>query len=722
LAVSIIPAGAVLAVEAAWGADLTGNPDIWAWTDITTDVRVESGITANLGRGDEASTTQPASCTVLLDNTAGKYSLGPQNTVNYPYVRRGTPIRVRVNANSAGFKTLFFGNATSWTPDWDLSGKIRTVRLEVAGTLRRLGQGKTPVKSPMRRAIENSGQVKSYWPCEDGKSATYFAPAVGQNNVTWSGLPALATNDRFDCSAPLPSMKEASFTGAVGSYTPNTTDASTAIRCLFGFPPSGMVDQTVLMRVYTTGTIGRWDLIYGTGGTLEVKAFGAGGVQLFAGGAAGFNVDGNLRRVTLEMFQSAGQIYQFLGTQQVGEYFYVHSGEASTGVSGSLGRVDRVAINPERAASDVVFGHLSVQALRSNTETLTVVTKALNANSGESPRERIERVCLENGVPVNTISSGQPLSNSDYLGPQPVEAVLEVLRDTELAGVGVLFDGISAGLAYRSRQNRESQAPAMTLTMSQLADPFNITDDDQRTRNKATVTRAGGGGAATYEDVSGPLGSAVVGLYDTSTEVNCQFDSATRDHAGWIVAQGTVVGYRYPQVTLNLRDPVIAASWLDVLPGRRIDITGISATLPGHPPETVSLMVEGVSNAISAGQWIGVAKCSPYQVWNVAVLGAESPVDSPPGALRLDGTAFTAGTVTAASTSISVTTSEPWVTTAAFASEFPFDVEIAGQKVTVTAITGASSPQTWTISATGVAGTIPTSSLIRLWQPTTLGL
>jgi hypothetical protein len=51
---------------------------------------------------------------------------------------------------------------------------------------------------------------------------------------------------------------------------------------------------------------------------------------------------------------------------------------------------------------------------------------------------------------------------------------------------------------------------------------------------------------------------------------------------------------------------------------------------------------------------------------------------------------------------------------------FPFDIKVAGVRLTVDAISGASSPQTFTVTQTpvnGVTKTIPSGSQVRLWSP-----
>ena len=216
-----------------------------------------------------------------LNNTAGLYTIGPQNTVNYPYVRRGTPVRVRVNANSAGFKTVFFGYAVG--VDTRL-GREREDSHGQAGSRwfhARCCRVLSTVKSPMRRYLETTaGSVVAYWSCEDGKQATSFAPSIGSNLITWSGTPSLATSSAFVCSYPLPSMKDARYSGAVTPFTPNATDGSMSIRCLYAFPNVGCRRRNgVAPRVHVGDgrRDGTWFTPLVPVGMLAIKAYRPGG-------------------------------------------------------------------------------------------------------------------------------------------------------------------------------------------------------------------------------------------------------------------------------------------------------------------------------------------------------------------------------------------------------------------------------------------------------------
>lgn len=67
-----------------------------AWVDVTADTYTRDTITISRGTADEASTTEPSSCSLTLNNKLGKYS--PRNPMSpyYGLIGRNAPLRVSV--------------------------------------------------------------------------------------------------------------------------------------------------------------------------------------------------------------------------------------------------------------------------------------------------------------------------------------------------------------------------------------------------------------------------------------------------------------------------------------------------------------------------------------------------------------------------------------------------------------------------------------------------
>jgi hypothetical protein len=85
-----------------------------------------------------------------------------------------------------------------------------------------------------------------------------------------------------------------------------------------------------------------------------------------------------------------------------------------------------------------------------------------------------------------------------------------------------------------------------------------------------------------------------------------------------------------------------------------------------------------------------------------------------------DGSELASGvTATATSLSVTVTDGPLWITSAAYPQEFPFDAALGGERIRVTAISGTTSPQTWTVirSANGIVKPHDANTAVRLADP-----
>lgn len=655
-----------LTVEVAWGADILADPDTWSWADITSDVREDPGISTSLGRGDEASTTQPAKCTFTLDNTSGDYSLGGESS-NWPNVRKGTPIRVSIDPDGNGAVVIFQGNAVGFTPVWDYHS-VPTVELEAAGTLRRLGQGQSPVESAARRSAKALDDVIAYWPFEEGSVSNVLFPDVGTDflidNPPWmvwtgndiiaqTGTPDLSSNTDFISSKALPVLKNAWFLAYLPWYS---ASGSLHLSMLVEFPPD-LQSQATIIGLQLTGT-GRFiDLAYVASGTgkLAVYQYDNEASSLSASvGPTDFGLHSEPRtvRVHLDLVQNGADIDVTYGVSRSDGTAAAATGTISASTIGNLERVFVNSTNDSGAAGildEVAVGHLVV---RNGSHGFFEDIEQVDAYVGESATTRISRLATENTESVTLYNN----SVSDMtMGPQSIDTLLGLLRECELADGGILFDGLGEGLTFLPRIERENQIVDLTLnaTNSELKEGFRPVDDDLRIRNKAVVTRKG---AITTEftDFTGPAGAWEIGTYDTAITVNLETNDDTVAYAQWLVHEGTISAesYRYPLVTINLRHKSsLARDVLSLVPGARVDITNLGSALTSHPTTTpISLQVDGISHRLTAKTWMVQLKCSLWAPWRVAQLSKDTDAIQTPssGAIATNATSASGQSVTPA--------------------------------------------------------------------------
>lgn len=703
-----------LIVEAAWGANLAGDPNTWNWTDITTDVQIDTGktITITAGRQDEQSTTQPAQLSLTLDNRANLYSRSPLSP-NYPNVRKGTPIRLRFAYLEQSY-TEFQGFASSWLPTWDTTGGYAVIALTANGPLRRLGQGTAPLRSPLERAISSSVPAPvAYWPMEDTQSSTTMAsPIVGVPAMTIAGL-SLAANSGLPGSAPLPTYDTTGtglLIGNVPAYAP-TLFWEVHWHQQYVQPAS----DTVVLWVNTTGTYKTWEVIAaGTGAgagavTLNIYDIAGNKTALFTGAIFGAFYT-NWAYIKLFVSEAAGVI-----TWTFEEFNVQINGQFLTGsTAGVAGIVTSVTNSPAATRNGLSIGHIAVW---NQTPPSSAIDAATGGYTNESPTTRIGRLCTEQGQLV-AVSGG---SNS-LMGVQQVDTFVNLLRACEAVDQGILYDGFGPRLSYRSRDLRENAAAALTLDAAaqDLTPPWAPADDDQQIINSFVASRQGGS-SATVTDTTSTLSTVAIGTYASSGTFNTYRDVDLPPLAGWKVHLGTVDDYRLPQIPFSIhRRPALFAAWETMPVGGVVTVKNINTALSQMAPQDVVSVVQGWTETITKFTWDIVLNTTPYVPWIIATIAAESG-DTTATAFRLesDGASLTGGPYAAGVTSLTVATptGPVWTTVA---DDFPMTISVAGIAVTVTNITGASSPQVFTVAVTTAA--FPTGAAVTLWQQPVLGL
>lgn len=773
--------GLLVQVAVAWGGDITDlDGSGWTWDDITDDVILGGeggksegrGISITLGRPDFSQETQTAEMTFQLDNRTGEYSEGGQSS-HWPYVRRGTPVRVRVSDDAGStWSVRFQGAANGFTPQWDPdTSRWATVTLSASGPLRRLNQGTLPGFSAMRVGTLADSTVKAYWPMEEEQQSRILVAAVGAPSAigdfrtivfdgtehTVPGAPGdFASYTSVPSSAPMLTMKDGG--AAVFSMTTTTSTSSTTSVILGGIVGVKPVDNPMvgygantgsLFSVFTPNgaSIKKWEVAYlggydfvnsvwtnQPGNILAVR-----GYAVYTDGVADAVFESTFRadnlfpntdyEVGLTLTQSGATttwrvwLNPCVTTTGVDRFSFSETrGSNSNGAQVNGGYIGAFSDMEGLGA-----GHLVVRA---PSMALWADEAWMRGHPGEDPTDRMGRLCTQNGIHLTVLDYTMPgwVTATDSMGPQYYDTITNQLREIERTGQGVLCDGLGPGLTYVTRGYREKQAngPAtlvLDAAQAHLMEPFTPIDDDQLTINNCDVNRRDAT-AVSYIDRSGPMGVDAIGDFSTSYTLNPEGDSGLVGYAEWVVGIGSRTGYRYPSVSFALEtNPDLIGGWLDVTPQSRLDIENITSIRRQHPDYTIRLLVEGWHEEIDAFTWRVTANTSPADPWNVIRLAAATgSTGDGVGRLQTVDSQLNANYTSGTSISVKTNSGNIWVTTAVDADSFPFDIDVGGCKATVTAITGASSPQTFTLSAalpramTG-STTIGAGTPVKVWRP-----
>lgn len=705
------------------------------WQDITSYVMTRDGsqqISITRGQPNEGSDTEPSTCQMQLNNRDGRFS--PRNPLSPLYGKIGRNQAIRVSVPSGNDKSYrFWGEVSEWPQDWDTTGSDVWVDLHAAGILRRLGQGSKPLGSAMYVALAGSvptNTVVAYWPFEDASGSTTIGSAVsGVSAMSINGTPNLAANNDFVCSNSLPTMGTAKFAGAVPTYTPpgpggmtSLNPFNTLIRFLLEIPAAGITTGTVIASFTWTGTIPTWEIYYSTaaGGQLGLRGLDITGAVVQDTGVGGPALNGTKVHVTAALYENGGiQLVFGLSILPVGSSS--PSGPSSSAFGPAAGLVRSVTVAPSGNLGDTVLGHVSVQLTLNVPTDGTELASAIAAYAGETAAARLSRLCSIAGITFELVGTA---SDTAAMGTQGNSTFIDLIKQAVDADAGQLFERLAgSGLGYRTRVSMENQTAALGLSYAgnQLSEVPRPVDDDRYTRNDVIASRSGGSSARwTLEEgplsvLAPPLG---VGQYDDSITLNVQSDDDLLDQAGWHLHLGTVDEARYPTISINLAHPsideVTRVAALAVRQGDRLTVSNLPDFLP---PDDISQVALGFSETIDNFQHRISFNCAPESPYRIGLLDSATL-----GRIDTGGSTLVQAATPTDTTLLVATSSGPvWTTSAG---DFPFNARVSGEVVTVTNITGATSPQTFTVtrSVNGVVKSLPANADIRLDQPMILPL
>jgi hypothetical protein len=646
-------------------------------------------------------TAQTAGATSFTDSTGKLWTVGAPATITSKSIR-------------------FIGEVSTWPVKWDQGEDDLYVPVTASGILRRLQANTPPLRSVLRRSIPGIGsQLRAYWPMEDQSGATSLAYGLtdltGTLAMALTNGPSLASYSGFAASDDIPTFSNGS--SARGRVPTYTSTGQVQLRFLLALPSTGQpANGTMLAKLQLSFM--SWQINYQTGGNLQVVVTDvASGAVVHTSAVMGTGLDGKAARISLELKQNGGSIDWSLG------YYVPNSANAiyfnwPGALTSTVGAATYVQVGATGANSSVSIGHVTVES--AVTSMFDIVTQ-INAYQGESSVTRAYRLATEEGYPLYYQGPTTTL-----MGPQTSDSLIDLLRQCADANLGILYEprGVFA-LAFRPRVNMYARDAAVTLDYSAgHLSAFEPVEDDQAVTNDVVLQRTTGSSyeasldTGTLSTLAPPNG---IGKYTQAVKLNLAADSQLREQANFRLALGTIDEPRYPVIGVELeRSPFASSLALTraVLDADLGDVLQVN-TPPGfYAPQTVFQRIEGATEVLEPYGYTVAFNCSPGSPWR-----GIGVYNDPTNRTRYDTDASTlTSTVTATATSLSATTTDGavWTTTPA---DIPFQILVGGEVMTVTAVTGSSSPQTLTVtrSVNGVSKAQTAGTPIHVYTPAYYG-
>lgn len=619
----------------------------------------------------------------------------------------------------------FWGEIESFPQEWDPTGKDMLSRVRAADLLQRLGTSQTPLRSPIylnRIQVDPTG----YWTFEDGSEATRASASSRDTASATATLITFKAADDLPGSDGVAQFSEGgAFARGFARSSSTTGTASYLMFLKFGTSPASTV------QVFSTVVVGsstvNWWRVETDGGSFSIRAFAADGTSLLNSPIT-LGTDVSITdwiSIRLELTTSGGNIAWALAWHQVGQdAFWGGSGT----IAGTVGRFASFTISGSAANTDMYFAHVVL-----DTDTTDFVSsdfaQASRGYIGETFSERFRRICTAEGI---TPDLDGWETDSSALGRQPIDTPLNILKDGARVDGGILLGArrLPNAITYITRGRIQSQTSAVTLEHddgSHLAATPKPVSDSAGVTNDVTVRRPSGGFSRRVV-TDGKLGTDNIGSVPTDQTINVETDEGTATIAGWLANLGTAEDKRFPEIEVQLNrsetllGSAIGQEIMAVDAGRYLIINNMPA---GQKPDPAEQLVRGYSETHSNKLWKIVFNGVPYAPWRNGIIeGLLEPV-------RFMATSTTVDDATSSATSLTFVTaadSARWVLASDLAeTPFPFDVMIAGERMTITAITGSTNTQTVTVTRSvngivkAIAGNPADSTPVQLYRVFTIG-
>jgi hypothetical protein len=594
----------------------------------------------------------------------------------------------------------FHGEIARFPPVRDTSGKDTTVSVEASGTLRRYRAGGKVIRSAAYRYESKATNLVAYWSGEDGSASTELAspnpawPSMAINLASGQ-LPRLASSTLFPASAPLPMVNKSIWEGLVTAYTvpsPNVIQLTWLMNIDIdnAEPPN----NATVIRLKNNGSAYFYIIRYVTGGSLLLEVQDIFGTVLDSDAIVA-ETRWIVARGRLLLVQSGANVNWAVSIADL-------TAQTLTTVSGAtagqtIGMLGGVAVG-DGGLDAVTMGHITATTSVSGT---TDYTQELNAWQGEAAPTRAYRILhTEEGLAFQREGD---YTKGPTMGVQPTAAPLDFLDLTQQTNQGLTFEPHYApGIGYITWSALSNRAARTTFDYAafKVFPELPVVDDEQYFWNSVTATTGNKsnseGSTVTRALTSGALGTQSVelggvGLTEKPVTVNVHTRAELDQLAGYVLMQGTLDQPRIPKVTALLHnarmyaDTAMVQACLDTREGSFFTVSNIPLVLS---PDAVTSLTVGYEERLTQFEHELTLYGNPGDWYRAAVVAS--------GSSRVQASAlYWNANVTSTATSAAVKSLDGALLST---TSTPYDVVVGGERITFTAVVGAASPQTVTMT------------------------
>jgi len=660
------------------------------WHQLPALVDAATGVSLERGVADDLD-LKTGTCSFRLNDPTDLYR--PSNAASSIYGQTGQFMKA---AFATGSSVRFTGETQYMNPGETsdhqavagvtVSGN-RWVDVRIGGPLTRVGFWRDPLSSPLYTSItgQYATNLRGYFTLEDLRDSTSLANVSHPTKTGRFNGVSLAAADGPGGSLEVLEMS------ATGSFTLPYAAMSTTAGWQLAFAARATTADASLRVLWewrtTNGYTWRWrvsNAVYSLfitdadGATILNESYGYG-----TGAEPGQWI---YTRIKVRIVSGNTQIEPSWYAETVDNFYGVTTSYAGT----NMGAPTQSTVTGNVLTATARYAHHFVVTGVADDLESDDFTDAFIGYRRERAADRFARLCDSRGLPY-LIRGTAALTAK--MGAQPPRTFQDQLKEIRITEGGLIFDradNVGVVLATRDYLYEQATDPVLDLTFpthtsgtleetTAAGDLANVVTAKNTTGSSSTAALTTG----RYGTQDPPTGA---GRLDKSVDPNLASDGPLADVANWWLRFWTQGGPRFNSITVDA----------DGQPGLLTDLNaaepGMFIRLTGRTPDPLLLLILTTAQKTHRKRNIFTFGVALGAIFNVGVYDDSGS--------RYDSASTTlASGATSTATTLALTTRnyhDRWSTTS-----LPYPLMIAGERVTVTAMTAAvSSSGVWTQTAT----------------------